>query len=145
MKKFGLKPKVALYCILFTTLLTMAIVFGSYGQFRSTIMEKYHDYAKTVLDLAESYCTRNDLAGSIAAGEMKEGYQETRKELNTLKEDSTVAYIYAVYFKDLEDPYSMCFVINGARQEELEGINDWKKNPMAALPAWITLVSRKVG
>ena len=58
MKKFGLKPKVALYCILFTTLLTMAIVFGSYGQFRSTIMEKYHDYAKTVLDLAESYCTR---------------------------------------------------------------------------------------
>ena len=121
MKKFGLKPKVALYCILFTTLLTLAIVFGSYGQFRSTIMEKYHDYAKTVLDLAESYCTRNDLAGSIAAGEMKEGYQETRRELNTLKEDSTVAYIYAVYFKDLEDPYSMCFVINGARQEELEG------------------------
>ena len=28
--------------------------------------------------------------------------------------------------------------------EELEGINDWKKNPMAALPAWITLVSKKV-
>ena len=27
--------------------------------------------------------------------------------------------------------------------EELEGINDWKKNPMAALPAWVTLVSRK--
>ncbi|MBR6185748.1 MAG: class I SAM-dependent methyltransferase [Clostridia bacterium] len=29
------------------------------------------------------------------------------------------------------------------RPEELEGINDWKKNPMAALPAWIALVSRK--
>ena len=27
--------------------------------------------------------------------------------------------------------------------EELEGINDWKKNPMAALPAWVTLVSKK--
>lgn len=35
--------------------------------------------------------------------------------------------------------------LQGKRQEELEGINDWKKNPMAALPAWITLVSRKVG
>ena len=29
--------------------------------------------------------------------------------------------------------------------EELEGINDWKKNPMAALPAWVTLISKKVG
>ncbi len=29
-------------------------------------------------------------------------------------------------------------------QEELEGINDWKKNPMAALPAWVTLVSKRV-
>ena len=28
--------------------------------------------------------------------------------------------------------------------EQLEGINDWKKNPMAALPAWVALVSRKL-
>lgn len=28
---------------------------------------------------------------------------------------------------------------------ELEGINDWKKNPLAALPAWLALVSRKAG
>ncbi|MCR5160711.1 MAG: class I SAM-dependent methyltransferase [Lachnospiraceae bacterium] len=28
-------------------------------------------------------------------------------------------------------------------REELEGINDWKKNPMAALPAWIAAVSAK--
>ena len=31
------------------------------------------------------------------------------------------------------------------RAEELEGINDWKKNPMAALPAWAALVSQKSG
>ncbi|MBO4305597.1 MAG: class I SAM-dependent methyltransferase [Clostridia bacterium] len=27
--------------------------------------------------------------------------------------------------------------------EELNGINDWKRNPMAALPAWMALISRK--
>lgn len=27
--------------------------------------------------------------------------------------------------------------------EELNGINDWKENPMAALPAWIALISKK--
>ncbi len=31
------------------------------------------------------------------------------------------------------------------RPEELEGINDWRKNPMAALPAWIATVSQKTG
>ena len=28
---------------------------------------------------------------------------------------------------------------------ELEGINDWKKNPLAALPAWLAVVSKKTG
>ena len=27
--------------------------------------------------------------------------------------------------------------------EELEGLNDWRNNPMAALPAWIAIVSKK--
>ena len=30
-------------------------------------------------------------------------------------------------------------------QAELEGINDWKKNPLAALPAWLAVVSKKIG
>ena len=29
------------------------------------------------------------------------------------------------------------------RQDELENINDWKSNPMAAIPTWLALVSRK--
>ena len=29
------------------------------------------------------------------------------------------------------------------KPKDLEGINDWKKNPMAALPAWTALVSKK--
>ena len=33
--------------------------------------------------------------------------------------------------------------LRGKSPEELEGINDWKKNPMAALPAWLVLISRK--
>ena len=28
-------------------------------------------------------------------------------------------------------------------REDLEGINDWKKNPLAALPAWLALVSQR--
>ena len=29
-------------------------------------------------------------------------------------------------------------------QDELVNINDWTKNPMSALPAWMVLVSKKV-
>ncbi len=35
--------------------------------------------------------------------------------------------------------------LKGKEPEELEGLNDWKKNPLAALPAWLALVSRKSG
>jgi hypothetical protein len=28
-------------------------------------------------------------------------------------------------------------------EESLKDINNWEKNPMAALPAWVTIVSRK--
>ena len=33
--------------------------------------------------------------------------------------------------------------LQGKSPEELEGINDWKQNPMAALPAWVALISGK--
>ena len=29
------------------------------------------------------------------------------------------------------------------KESELEGINDWERNPMAALPAWISIVAQK--
>lgn len=29
-------------------------------------------------------------------------------------------------------------------EEDLADINDWKQNPMAALPAWMVLVSKKI-
>ena len=121
MKKFGLKYRVAVYCVLFTLLLTFAIGFTSYEQFRQTITERYYDYAKTILSLTESYCEKYDIAEAVQTGEMGENYQRTRDGLNTIKENSSIAYVYAVYFEDLNDPYSMCYVINGATQAELEG------------------------
>ena len=29
------------------------------------------------------------------------------------------------------------------KQEDIENINDWKSNPMAAIPAWITVIAQK--
>ena len=121
MSRFGLKYKVAAYCILFTMLLTFALGFSSYRQFRTTITERYYAYAETILNLAESSFIENDVAAAVQTGVMDEGYQRTRAELNALKENSSIAYVYAVYFEDLNDPSSMCFVINGATQADLEG------------------------
>ncbi len=121
MKKFGLKYRVAVYCILFTLLLTFALGFTSYRQFRHTITERYYAYAETILGLAESYFDKYDIAEAIHTGEMGEGYQKTREGLNMIKEKSSVAYVYAVYFEDLKNPASMRYVINGATQAELEG------------------------
>ena len=121
MRKNGLKQRVAVYCVLFTTLLTLSISLTNYRQFQETLTKEYYSYAETILNLAGSYCKEYQISEDIKTGEMDEGYRKIRESLNTLKEESDVAYIYAVYFKDLSDPSSMCFVINGATKAELEG------------------------
>ena len=121
MKKFGLKYRVAIYCILFTLLLSFALVFTGYRQFRATITKQYYAYAETILNLAESCFVKNDMAEAIQRGEMGEGYQKTREGLNMIKEESSIAYLYAVYFEDLKNADSMCYVINGATKAELDG------------------------
>ncbi len=35
--------------------------------------------------------------------------------------------------------------LQNKKPEELEGLNDWKKNPLAALPAWLAVVSERTG
>ena len=121
MKKFGLKYRVAIYCILFTMLLTFALGYTSYTQFSETITKRYYAYAETTLNLAESYCEKYNIAEAIQNRTMGEGYQKTRDGLNMIKEDSTIAYVYAVFFEDLKDADSMCYVLNGATKAELEG------------------------
>ncbi len=119
MKNIGLKRKVMFGCIIFVVLLTVAVGVGGYVQYKNNITQKYRDYAGTVNDFADYIFEQNHMAELIRERSMEGGYEETRKSLNAIKERADIAYVFAVYFEDMSDPYSMCYVINGATGEEL--------------------------
>ncbi len=122
MRTSSLKRQVVVACVLFTIILTTAIGISGYFQYRKSIMTKYYDYADTIVNLAKSSFEANGMAQLIRDGKMGEGYDNTRKYLNNLKENSDIAYVYAVYYPDADDPDSLSFVINGATTKELLGV-----------------------
>lgn len=120
-KGFNLKTKVMIGCVIFTALLTIAIGFCGYYQYNQDISQKYRDYAGTIVNLAEVSFKENNMPQIIREKVMGESYDRVRHDLNAIKEHADVAYIFAIYFEDLKDPQSMCYVINGARKAELAG------------------------
>ena len=121
MKKINLKTQVMIGCILFTIILTAAIGVGGFYQYKKNITQKYHDYADTLIRLAEASFDENNMIELVKKRSMGKGYDETRKTLNTIKENSDIAYIFAIFFKDTSDLYSLHFVMNGATKEDLKG------------------------
>lgn len=124
MKKSSFKEQVAIACILFTVILTFAIGLSGYLQYRKSIMQKYYEYADTVVNLAESSFVENGMYELIEKRTMGANYDKTRQYLNNLKENADVAYVYAVFYTDIDDPNSLCFVINGATAEDLYGVDE---------------------
>ena len=119
MKNKGLKYKIGIGCIVFTIILTFAVVASGYYQYNKNMMQKYQDYSGTIVKIAESVLEENQMVALIETQSMNDSYDAIRKEFNMIKENSDIAYIFVVYFEDIQDPYSMCYAINGARQEEL--------------------------
>ncbi len=121
MKNLSLKTQVAAVCVVFTVLLTAAIGISGFFQYRRNITRKYHDYAGTIVRIAEYAFTENDMLNLVRTRSMDEKYDRVRDAFNAIKERSDIAYIFGIFFEDTDDINSLCFVINGARTEELEG------------------------
>lgn len=119
MKNTSLKRKVVIGCVLFTVILTLAIGASGYYQYYKNMTQKYHEYSGTIVKICESIFEKHHMAELIQNETMDESYDAVREELNTIKENSNIAYLFGVYFEDISDIDSLCFAINGARQEEL--------------------------
>ena len=119
-KGLSIKIKVALAAVLSITILTVIIVTFSYQLFESNVMEKYGKYATTVLDYAYRVTEDYKFGDMIKNREMPEGYEEMRKGLNRVKDSSDIEYLYAIYFDNIDDLYSLTYAINAKSEEEIK-------------------------
>ena len=59
----------------------------------------------------------------ITARTMGEEYDDVRQLLNNIKDASDVAYLYAVYFEDIDDLGSLHYAINAKSEKELAAVD----------------------
>ena len=118
-KKLG--NRILLSCSLFAVILAACIGGVGYHTYQANITERYQVYTGTLLEIASGYFDADDTAACIRSGEESAAYENTRKGLGSLKADSEISYIYAVYFPDPADNTAMNFIMNGTTAEELAG------------------------
>ena len=116
----SIKTKVVISTVLFMGILTAAIAAVGFTLYRDSVMERYADYADTVLEYAYRAAVENAFGDMIAERQMPEGYEDFRRDLNEIKDSSGIEYLYAIYFEDLEDLHSLHYAINAKSQKELE-------------------------
>ena len=98
--------------------LTIVVVLIGFHLFRNSVMESYEKYVTTVLDYAYSIAEDYAFGDMIAGREMPDGYEKMRGELNRIKENSDISYLYAIYFEDINDIHSLTYAINTKTREE---------------------------
>ena len=120
-KQKGLSIKIvaALYSVIAICVLTAVVVFGGYRLFEKNVKENYEKYAETVLNYAYTVTSDHAFGDMIANREMPDEYETMREALNTIKENSDIEYLYAIYFDDINDIHSLTYAINTKTSEEL--------------------------
>ena len=119
-KGLSIKIKVAMAAVLSISILTIVLVAFGYQLFESNVMDKYGKYATTVLEYAYQVTEDYKFGDMIKNREMPKAYEEMRKGLNRVKDCSDIEYLYAIYFDDVDDLYSLTYAINAKSKEEIE-------------------------
>ncbi len=118
--KLSLKHRVAVNAVVFMGILTAAIAAIGCAFYVNNVRESYIDYADTVLKYAYEEALDYNFGDMIAERSMPDGYEELRTRLNRIKDNSSIEYLYAVYFEDADDIRSLRYAINTRTKEELQ-------------------------
>lgn len=113
-----LSHKVVCFCTAFAVILSVCVAIVGYYMYQKNLVTRYQVYADTALQMALSTFDGDEIAQCIATGEENEGYAAAREMLCTIRENSRMSYIYAVYFP-YGEPGQMAFVMNGYTQADV--------------------------
>ena len=115
----NIKVATAAYFVAAIIVLTIVIASVGYNFYENSVMEKYEKYVETVLNYAYSTVEDFSFGDMIAAREMPAEYEEMRMQLNEIKKNSDIDYLYSIYFDDINDINSLTYAINTKTEEDL--------------------------
>ncbi|MDO4804430.1 MAG: PP2C family protein-serine/threonine phosphatase [Lachnospiraceae bacterium] len=119
MKKIGLKVRVISLCIIFTILLAGSLGYLGFRLYKNGLNEKYCRYADALIGMTDYQLAKYDMPKMIRDQSMGPDYYAVGDTLNDMKEKTNVAYIFVIYFDDLDDLYSIHYATYGSTAEQL--------------------------
>ena len=122
-KGVRIRTKVVMLTTLAMSILTIIISAIGYYRFNDNVLESYAEYAVAVVKSADTVFDEYGMGDLINERKMDENYELSRLGLNQIKNNFDIKYLYAVYYEDINDLYSLCYVINGKSDEELSQVS----------------------
>ena len=116
-----IRTKVVVLTTLAMSILTIILSMIGYSRFNDNVVESYAEYVVAAVKSADSVFDSCGMGDLINKRMMDDNYEAARSGLNNIKNNFDIKYLYGVYYEDIDDLYSLCYVINGKSDEEREG------------------------
>ncbi len=108
-----LRNKVIVACILFAVFLSILIGGMGYRQYRMDIEESYRNYARTLVSIVVGNIDRAGLEEAIRSKEENGPYMSLQLEINNIKNNSDVQYLYIIYYPNGIEEGTIAYAMNG--------------------------------
>ncbi|HWQ70801.1 MAG TPA: SpoIIE family protein phosphatase [Desulfitobacteriaceae bacterium] len=115
-----LSTKIIIFCVVFTTVLSIVIGWLGYNTYRDNIYQRYQVYVGSLIRISASGINGDDIRSCINTLKKSEDFTKTQNSLNNVKTNAEVEYIYMVYFPDSQDARHMNYVINAYTEKEIQ-------------------------
>lgn len=111
-----LSIRIVAFCVILIGILCTGITCISYQMYREDMVKRYQEYETTILNLALSSADADGIEEAIKTGKKNKSYNALSKVFNSIMENSSVKYIYALYFQENDE--NMYYVVNGYTEEQ---------------------------
>ena len=118
--KRPLKRSILIGCVLFITILCLALSLVSYANYRNAMYARYEEYIRNILTYAASGIDTDDLANCIRTGEKSEQYRALQKDLDRILENVDVHFLYIIVPLNTNETDNIMNVIAAASAYEYE-------------------------
>ncbi|MCH5340935.1 MAG: SpoIIE family protein phosphatase [Acetatifactor sp.] len=119
-KRKKLSGKMTAICGVFVLVLSVTLGLLGVYTYKENVMERYEQYAETIVRIAGSYIDIEDMAQCIQTGEKTKSYKWSQLQLNNIKSQSDVEYLYVIRPLNTAETDNAMYVWNAVTPKELE-------------------------
>ncbi len=119
-----LSGKVTAICGAFVLIISFTLGLLGFFTYYDNIVERYEQYVEAMIRIAGSHIDVEDMAECIRTGEKSEAYDRTQEQLDRIKSQSNVEYLYVIQPLNTQETDNARYIWNAVTAEELEEFSD---------------------